>query len=728
MSAGFALSIDILDYEFSKSALPAIGNNLWVKNQWPLIYFLQNQGAKIGYVGESVNALNRINAHLDDPQRSIFRKISVVGSDKFNKSATLTIESQLIQHIVAEGSFKLQNGNNGLTYHNFYQRSEYDKLFEEIWSRLQKKNIVQKNLDEIRNSEYFKYSPYKSLNQDQHNSILEIIKLLNARNKHHIFVNGCAGTGKTILATYLIKLLTSNYEDLNTEGIDEDGIRELELMREFKSKYPNPKIGLVVAMQSFRATLQEVFEQIPGLKKTMVIAPSDVVKEKYDILLVDEAHRLRQQKNISWRGAFRKNNTILGFGDDGTELDWILTNSTCQIFFYDASQSVRPSDVPGKRFNDLMSGSDSSTLELKKQMRVKAGNDYITFIDDVLNCRIEGNMSKFDSDEYELKVFGSFKDLYNELEKKEQKFKQCRLVAGFAWPWFTKKNKSEDAYDIEIEGMRFWWNREPIDWVNSPTAFEEVGCIHTIQGYDLNYAGVIFGKEITYNPSSNRIEIIAQNYCDQFGKAATDPVELHEYVINIYKTLMYRGAYGTFVYACDENLSKYLRDMMHPLETKPGIVILPPEKVRPYKNCVPLYNLKAAAGALSEPQDARQIDWVELPDRYTPSPDYFVCQVKGESMNRKIPNGSYCLFRKDLGGSRAGKIVLVQHRDIQDTDNGAGFTVKEYSSKKTIRGDRAFPEKIILKPLSDDPVFEDIVFTEETAKELKVVGIFVAVL
>jgi DUF2075 family protein/DNA replication protein DnaC/phage repressor protein C with HTH and peptisase S24 domain len=727
MSSEFSLSIEIKEFEFSREAFALISKNHWVKNQWPLIYFLHNKVEKVAYVGESVNALNRINDHLENPQRSVFKKISIIVSDKFNKSATLTIESQLIQHISAEGSFLLQNGNNGLSYHNFYQREEYDKLFKEIWSQLLKNKIVRKHIEEIQESNFFKYSPYKSLNQDQLKSVLGIIETLNTQKLRHIFVSGNAGTGKTILATYLVKLLTSDIEELNTEGIDEDGYKELELMTAFKEIHGKPVIGLVVSMNSLRNTLQEVFDQIPGLDKSMVIGPGDTFRKNYDILIIDEAHRLRQRKNLSWMGVFTQNNKKLGLDNDGTELDWVLAKSKYQIFFYDADQSIKPSDVPEKRFVDVMQGSLSTKLELKSQMRVKGGADYITFVHDLLHCKLQAGKIKYKPVNYDLQFFDSFKELYSELGKKEKRYHQCRLIAGYAWPWNTKNKKSD--HDIEIEEIRFCWNRTDKDWINSPTSFEEVGCIHTTQGRDLNYAGVIFGKDIIYNPLLKRIEIIAENYYDRNGKAGiADLEDLRVFIINIYKTLMYRGISGTYIYACDVNLRRYLKEMVCEANKNDSLTILPIEKVRPYVNSVPVYNIQVAAGNFSEPQQAFGSQWVELPKPYKPSPDYFVCQVTGESMNKKIPNGSWCLFRKDGGGSREGKIVLVKHFDIQDADFGAGCTIKSYYSNKVIDEDTWQHVSIVLKPLSNDPSYEDIILTPESAGELRVVGIFVAVL
>ena len=150
--------------------------------------------------------------------------------------------------------------------------------------------------------------------------------------------------------------------------------------------------------------------------------------------------------------------------------------------------------------------------------------------------------------------------------------------------------------------------------------------------------------------------------------------------------------------------------------------------MEPYVNAVPVYDLKAAAGEFSGLQNVEHFDWVELPPSYKPSKDLFVCKVIGESMNKIIPNGSLCLFRRDNGGSRNGKIVLVECTNIQDPDFGSAYTVKEYLSKKNIQADQWSHEAIILKPRSSDSKYHDIIIPEDELEFFKVLGIFECVL
>ncbi len=153
-----------------------------------------------------------------------------------------------------------------------------------------------------------------------------------------------------------------------------------------------------------------------------------------------------------------------------------------------------------------------------------------------------------------------------------------------------------------------------------------------------------------------------------------------------------------------------------------------PEEVKPYENAVPIYDFKIAAGQFSEEQQVDDFDWVELPDSFRPQQGHFVTRVVGESMNKRIPNGAWCLFKANPGGSRNNKIVIVQHRDIQDPENGGSFTIKRYSSEKVINGDAWHHKRIVLQPDSNISTYESIELDNEMLAELKVIGELIAVL
>jgi hypothetical protein len=126
-------------------------------------------------------------------------------------------------------------------------------------------------------------------------------------------------------------------------------------------------------------------------------------------------------------------------------------------------------------------------------------------------------------------------------------------------------------------------------------------------------------------------------------------------------------------------------------------------------------------------QSQKDYTLIEVPAKYASS-DYFACQIIGESMNRVIPNGSICLFRKYDGGSRDGKIVLVENFDCQDPDFNSAFTVKTYSSEKNVNDDTWNHTSIVLRPNSYDSSYKIIIIDENNGKEMKVLGEFVKVL
>ncbi len=145
-------------------------------------------------------------------------------------------------------------------------------------------------------------------------------------------------------------------------------------------------------------------------------------------------------------------------------------------------------------------------------------------------------------------------------------------------------------------------------------------------------------------------------------------------------------------------------------------------------NPIPLYNFYAAAGSFSEMQSEKDFTLIEGPKNVNPSNDYFACKIIGDSMNRVIPNGSICLFKIYTGGSRNGKIVLVENRDIQDQDFHSAFTIKTYSSEKVVSEEGWRHTSIILRPNSYDESYKNIIINEEDAQAMRVVGEFVKVL
>ena len=159
------------------------------------------------------------------------------------------------------------------------------------------------------------------------------------------------------------------------------------------------------------------------------------------------------------------------------------------------------------------------------------------------------------------------------IKEKDKEYGLCRNVAGYAWAWKSKGTKlplhitqkdvnnivSNGIYDIEIDGYKYIWNTKTKDWINSQNSVNEIGSIHTIQGFDLNYVGIIIGNELKYDNKDHKFIVDRTNYYDTKGKSATDDKELLQYILNIYCTMCTRGMLGTYLYICDDGLRAYLK-------------------------------------------------------------------------------------------------------------------------------------------------------------------------
>lgn len=515
--------VGIEKFEFAKKAFEKLKEHHFGLN-WPVVYIIKND--KEIYVGETTSAYSRSKQHFENENRKSLKDLYLITDEEYNKSAALDIESLLIQYIAGEGSYKLQNGNQGLLNHNYYDKERYKAKFDLVWKQLMDTGIVSKTPAEIRNGDLFKYSPYKALTEDQLTVAETLFKEVQKGGGVHI-VNGGPGTGKTILATYLVMMLKESEETKHLS------------------------VGLVVPMVSLRGTIQKVFRSIAGLSASMVIGPADIGEKQYDVLIVDEAHRLQQRKNIPNYGQFDATNKKLGFGNDGTQLDWALKQSRHQILFYDKNQSIKPADLHASTFSKL----NATHHQLTSQMRVEGGDEFIEMIAAVLEGRQPQNtMIK----NYDFKIYSDIRAMVRDIKTKNDEIGLCRMVAGYAWKWVSRKDSNVN--DIEVDGLRLKWNGQIHDWVNSSNAINEVGCIHTIQGYELNYVGVIVGPELSYDPGKGRLFVRPEHYKDSNGwKGISDPAELERYILNIYKTLMTRGIKGCYVYFVDKEVEKYFK-------------------------------------------------------------------------------------------------------------------------------------------------------------------------
>ena len=546
--------------------------------------------------------------------------------------------------------------------------------------------------------------------------------------KEVVIVEGGPGTGKSVVAINLLAALTKSGQNCRyvSKNAAPRAVYESKLVGHFKKS----------VISNFFCGSGAFVEKAPGI---------------FDTLIVDEAHRLNEKSGL--------------YGNLGeNQIKEIINAASCTIFFIDEDQRVTLKDIGGKAAITEWAekaGAKVSVMELASQFRCNGSDGYLAWLDNTLGVRPTANPF-LEGATFDFQVFDSPTELHKRIVEKNKINNKARVVAGYCWKWPSKTQP--EAFDVVIpeHGFKKRWNlvEDASLWIVAPDSVEEIGCIHTCQGLEVDYVGVIVGNDFVVRNG----EVV----CQPENRASSDksifgwkrllreePVEgkrrLDLIIKNTYRTLMTRGMKGCYIYCTDKETADYFRSRMG-IQTPGPIVdvvaaasVSPPlahtnvlpfkpldrKHVKPFKNAVPVVALKLAAGMFSDVQsfDKDAVEWVSLPDIYRPQPGMFIAQVVGESMNRRIPNGSWCLFRANPQGTRVGKIVVAEHRSIEDPESGGSYTVKIYSSEKFQSADGSWSHLAVkLAPDSTDPKFKSLVFQPESADSVKIVAEMIAVL
>lgn len=566
-------SFQIKNYSFDQSTINNLARADHLEENWPVVYQIYNNQQI--YIGETTNLKNRMNQHLANAEKSSLKhgSLKVVFDETFNKSAALDLESYLIQYFSGDGKFRVLNRNDGMCDRDYYGRENYRKTFEEIWNRLRELKIADKTISEINNSELFKFSPYKNLNFEQLNVVTEIVQnideAITSNTKSLSVIDGDAGTGKTIVIMYLAKLLADlqSFDNKNDDIDDESNFNIFFELENINQKFKNKSIALVIPQPSLCGRIRKIFDKIDlGDANIKIFSPIQFGKsnDDFDITLVDEAHLLK----VGVTGTLGKqvheiDQKIFGNTDIHSELEWIMAKSKNVVMVFSDQQRIRPANISK---SDILKYSDEYNMReywLKTQMRSLGGKKYIDYIHDILSNNLRPTQKEIFKN-FEAKIFTNIQDFVAAIQKRESEYGLSRMVAGFAWKWSSKEDKRE--YDIRIDGMEFRWNSTQNNWIGSKNAPEEVGSIYTVQGDDLNYVGIIIGNDLLYR---NGKLIFNREACADSGamKRSQHQVvnneqisedDMLEQVLRTYRILMNRAVKGVYIYACDEELSKYL--------------------------------------------------------------------------------------------------------------------------------------------------------------------------
>lgn len=510
-------------FPFNRKGIDECASDNRYNPNWPVVYLLE-AAAEI-YIGKTTQLSTRMKKHLRDSGRH-FRKFYVIHEDESNESVISDIEHSLVEHMTSDDCQKKKILNELKPGPRLYHDKEaYLHRFVFLWEELVRLGLARQGLAKLRNAESYIYSPYKFLTAEQKHIVEKITDFINSGVEKLFAVRGVPGTGKTIVAEALMR----SFVQAGSTGI-----------------------ALVAPNISSRFTLQKVFSKMSPLKRSMVIGPHGVRKRQYDVLIVDEAHKLKKKKFLSYEyKLYAEVNRHFGLGEGATQLDWMLKAARCVVLIYDPQQRFLPSNIPIEDIKKL----DSRNFKLDSQMRILGGGNYIDFIYSVLESK---GASRNPFSNYEFRIYDDIRAMVDRIWELDPIYGRARLVAGFAWKWRTKTKKS--AVDFSIDGMDFTWNRTTAGWIDSPNASREVGCVHSVGSHDLNYTGVIVGPEMSYDPELRKIVIKKEKYMDVKGKAGVASAdELHEYVVNIYRILFTRGVRGTFAYIVDDNLREYFK-------------------------------------------------------------------------------------------------------------------------------------------------------------------------
>jgi DUF2075 family protein/SOS-response transcriptional repressor LexA len=411
-------------------------------------------------------------------------------------------------------------------------------------------------------------------------------------------------------------------------------------------------------------------------------------------------------------GAFDNVNRNLGFDiNDGTQLHWIMKKSKYQIFFYDKEQSVYPSDIGHEIFSKVVN--NFTSYELSTQLRVEGGDKYIKNIKNLFN---NDNFNLKNIKKYDFQIFDNIQEMVNLIKTKDREFGICRMLAGYAWEWISKNDRSK--FDIKIQNTNLRWNTTTDNWIYSKDAINEVGCIHTVQGYDLNYAGVIIGPELSYDFENKKFIFNKTLYKDRNGKKSVQSdQELLEFVLNIYKVLLTRAIKGTYIYICDENLKKYINGEIDKEVKKIDIIknIVNKNIISPYTSKgfitrnIELFDSVGCGDTRNA--DSASVETLLVRDNIMyKGRKYFALRTSGDSMNKKgINDGDLVLCMKDYHPVDGNIVVALMGEDA---------ILKEYRTKGG---------NVTLKPNSTNPMHKDITITPYD-EEVKIQGVFVKVL
>lgn len=523
------------------------------------------------YIGESNNVIQRTKQHYkeaDNKEKWQYQlrrnkaQLFLIGHEHFNKSLTLDIENRMMLYMMGIDNVKKIHNQRGNPQNKYYPEHELDAIFHNIWTKLRKENPdLFPSESAIANSAIFKASPLHKMTPEQEKAkeliIQRVIHALHCDQKEQlIFIQGEAGTGKTVLNSSTFYDLIMSAEEL--------GIKNLQCYM-----LVNHDEQITVYQQiAKKLGLTDIFGEVVCKPTTFINHHS---KEKtIDVAFVDEGHLLLTQGRQSYQG---KN-----------QLQDIIERAKVTVVMFDENQILTTEQFwEGQVLEHFksMAKQHHNYIELKNQLRMSADQETIDWID-AFTKQKKLNKIPIDRRGFEIKIFDQPVDLEKEIKRKgsSQDSALSRIIATYDWEY--KRKKSTDArllkyWEVVIDKWHKPWNYElekelnrkekrklkSLAWAEQPQTINEVGSTFTIQGFDLNYAGVILGPsvkyrkgEIIFDPEASCNDKAVQNRTLSDGTKEKFGQILIQHEVRV---LMTRGVNGLYIYACDEELREALK-------------------------------------------------------------------------------------------------------------------------------------------------------------------------
>lgn len=559
-------SLDQLENELHKNSSSLDEKLLF---RYPTIYIIDgnNQESKKKtpsysvYVGETNDIRRRTLEHLNDGnsdgsfwqgiKNDPSSEILIVGHRHFNKSLTLDIENRLMHYISGISSVTNLTNRRTNQQDEYYTSDELEDIFKDIWQELEtKKPELFPSINAIEDTAIFKSSPFQKLTYEQFNAkdtiIAKIEEAIN-RNKQGqlILVTGEAGTGKTVLLSNLF------YELFKSSAKDSDNV----ILK-------GTTETLLVNHDEQVKVYKQIAEKLGMINKKnpdIVSKPTHFINSNHqpvDILLVDEAHLLWTQGKQSYRG---KN-----------QLNDLLKMAKVVVAVFDEKQIL---STVGYMSNDeigelkLNAKDNNSLVQLENQMRIHSSKKTVEWIRNLID---EQKITKIPRDDsFDLKIFDSPEKMYQEIRLKSQDTSHgiSRMLATFDWPYIqNKKNKDGNPWEVSIDKFSLPWNlqlpipkkQKQLPWAEQDQTIGEVGSTFTIQGFDLNYAGVIIGPSVKFRHGKIIFDKTASKNKHATQKRNGKIDNSTEFLRNELNVLLTRGVYGLYIYAVDKALQQKL--------------------------------------------------------------------------------------------------------------------------------------------------------------------------